>query len=94
MALIDDPKVLDIAPFKNKSLSVHWEFMFTRSLFNSPTLSRQHDLLNRVTTLIDNGTIRSTMTQRVQGICADNLKSVHAQIESGGTRGKIVIDGF
>ena len=94
LALIDDPKVLDVVPFKMKSLSVHWEFMFTRSMFNTTTQSRQHDLLNRVATLIDNGTIRSTMTKRVTGISADNLKSVHAQIEAGGTRGKIVLDGF
>jgi len=65
--------------------------MFTRSLFNTSTQSRQHDLLNRVATLIDNGTIRSTMTQRVEGIRADNLKAVHTQVESGVTRGKIVI---
>jgi zinc-binding alcohol dehydrogenase family protein len=94
MALIDDPKVLDIAPLKNKSLSAHWEFMFTRSLFKTSTQSRQQELLNRVATLVDMGTIRSTMTERVEGIRADNLKAVHAQIESGGTRGKIVIEGF
>lgn len=93
-ALIDDPKVLDIAPFKSKSLSVHWEFMFTRSLFNTATQSRQHDLLNRVAALIDGGTLRPTVTQRLEGIRADNLKAVHAQIESGGTRGKVVLEGF
>ena len=91
MALIDDPQVLDIAAFKRKSLSVHWEFMFTRSLYNTSSQSRQHDVLNRVATLIDNGTIRSTMTQHVKGIRAENLKVVHARIESGGVRGKIVI---
>ena len=94
LALIDDPKVLDIVPFKRKSLSVHWEFMFTRSMFNTATQSRQHDLLNRVATLIDNGTIRSTMTQRVAGITAKSLKAVHAQVESGRARGKIVLEGF
>ena len=94
LALIDDPKVLDIAPFKMKSLSVHWEFMFTRSMFNTATQSRQHDLLTRVATLIDDGTLRSTMTQRVAGINARNLKAAHAQIESGGVRGKIVLEGF
>lgn len=94
MALINDPKVLDIAAFKSKSLSVHWELMFTRSMFNTATRSRQHDLLNRVAALIDNGTIRSTMTHLVEGIRAGSLKAVHAQIESGLTRGKIVLEGF
>ena len=34
-ALIDDPPTLDVVPFKRKSVSIHWEFMFTRSLFQT-----------------------------------------------------------
>src|SRR3546814_18033706 len=30
-ALIDDPKVLDVSLLKRKSVSLHWEFMFTRA---------------------------------------------------------------
>ncbi len=35
--LIDDPDKLDIMPFKRKSVSVHWELMFTRPILKLPT---------------------------------------------------------
>jgi zinc-binding alcohol dehydrogenase family protein len=94
LALIDDPKVLDIAPFKSKSLSVHWEFMFTRSMFKTVTLPEQHALLRRAAALVDDRTLISTMTTRMSGITASNLKLAHGLIEQGGTRGKIVLEGF
>jgi zinc-binding alcohol dehydrogenase family protein len=94
LALIDDPKALDIVPFKRKSLSVHWELMFTRSIFKTPTLTRQHDLLSRVSALVDSGVVTTTLTQRIEGINAANLIKAHAQIESASTRGKIVLEGF
>ncbi|MEO8777742.1 MAG: zinc-binding alcohol dehydrogenase family protein [Rhodanobacter sp.] len=94
LALIDDPGVLDIAPFKHKSISVHWEFMFTRSMFGTASLTRQHDLLTRVAALVDDGTLRTTLTERMQGINAANLRRAHAKIEHGGSIGKIVLEGF
>jgi zinc-binding alcohol dehydrogenase family protein len=94
LALIDDPAALDITSFKAKSLSVHWELMFTRSLFKTASLSRQHDLLTRAAALVDGGTLTSTVTKRLGRINAGNLKQAHALIEHGGTRGKIVLEGF
>lgn len=94
LALIDDPKTFDIVPFKAKSLSVHWELMFTRSMFNTDTQARQHELLNQVAALVDSGAVRSTIGQRIAGINAANLKAAHAQVEKGGARGKIVLEGF
>lgn len=44
--LIDDPKSLDISEFKSKSVSVHWEFMFTRSMFNTTDIEQQSQLLH------------------------------------------------
>jgi NADPH2:quinone reductase len=61
--LIDDPKVLDIVPFKRKSVSVHWELMFTRSLFSTADMHEQGVLLNEVARLVDNGKIRTTLTK-------------------------------
>ncbi len=93
-ALIDDPATLDANPFKRKSASVHWEFMFTRSAFETPDMGEQGKLLAEVSRLADAGALRTTMTRRVLGINAANLRQVHAQIESGTTRGKIVLEGF
>lgn len=85
---------LDIMPFKRKSISVHWELMFTRALFNTPDMVAQHHLLNEVAQLVDAGLVRTTLAHHAGGICAANLRHAHALIESGTTRGKVVLEGW
>ncbi|MBC7883789.1 MAG: zinc-binding dehydrogenase, partial [Anaerolineae bacterium] len=92
-AFIDDP-TLDINLFKSKAVSIHYELMFTRSMFDTADVAEQGALLNEVSRLVDAGTLRTTMTERHTPINAANLKKVHALIESGSTRGKIVLEGF
>jgi len=93
-ALIDDPQTLDVTMFKRKSVSIHWEFMFTRSMFGTIDLAEQGRLLNDVSRLVDDGKLRTTMTERSSPIDAANLKRAHALIESGKARGKIVVEHF
>jgi len=92
--LIDDPKSLDILPFKRKSVSTHWELMFTRSLFGTADIEEQGTLLNEVARLVDNGRIRTTLTEVLKPINAANLMRAHALIESGRAKGKVVLEGF
>ena len=94
LSLIDDPQVLDISAFKRKSLSVHWELMFTRSLFGTADIGEQGRLLAEVARLIDAGTLRTTLAEHLGKINAENLKRAHAAIESGRTKGKIVLEEF
>jgi zinc-binding alcohol dehydrogenase family protein len=92
--LIDDPEVLDGMQLKMKAVSLHWEMMFTRSLFGTPDMAEQGKLLNEVAALVDAGRIRSTATEVAGTIDAATLRAVHAMIESGSARGKIVLEGF
>ena len=92
--LIDDPKSLDVAKLKGKSASLHWEAMFTRSTFQTADMDAQHKLLNAVAAMVDKGTIRTTVGENFGKINAANLRRAHAQLESGTTRGKIVLEGF
>ena len=92
--LIDDPKAMDVMPFKRKAVSTHWELMFTRSLFQTPDMIEQHNLLNAVSRLVDEGKIRTTLAETVGTINAANLRKAHEMIESGRTRGKLVLEGF
>jgi zinc-binding alcohol dehydrogenase family protein len=92
--LIDDPKSLDVAKLKGKSASLHWEAMFTRSTFQTADMDAQHRLLNEVAAMVDKGTIRTTVAENFGKINAANLRRAHAQVESGTTRGKIVLEGF
>jgi zinc-binding alcohol dehydrogenase family protein len=92
--LIDDPKALDMGLFKRKSASVHWESMFTRSIFETPDMIEQHKLLNEVSRLVDDGVLRTTLGENFGRINAANIKRAHALLESGKSRGKIVLEGF
>jgi zinc-binding alcohol dehydrogenase family protein len=93
-ALIDDPAEFNVAAFKGKSVSVHWESMFTRSSFQTPDMIGQHALLNDVADLIEKGVLRTTLDQTFGTINAANLKRAHALLESGQSRGKIVLEGW
>ncbi len=94
VAVIDDPATLDILPFKRKSVSLHWELMFTRSLFGTPDMAEQHRLLAEVSRLVDAGTLRTTMTHHGGRIDAANLRALHGLVESGRSIGKAVLAGF
>ena len=94
LALIDDPKVLDIVPLKRKSLSVHWELMFTRPVFATPDLIRQHQILDEVADLVDAGLLRTTLKWNFGTINAANLRKAHDLVESGRSIGKAVLAGW
>ena len=94
IALIDDPEALDIKAAKPKALSIHWEFMFTRSMFGTEDIGAQRDLLNRVAEMIDAGTLQSTVTERGDALTVDALRAAHLKQESGRVIGKQVLGGF
>lgn len=93
-SLIDNPASLDITKFKRKSVSVHWELMFTRALYGTDDMIGQHLLLNEVAALVDAGLVRTTLAEHFGPINAANLKRAHALIESGKVRGKVVLEGW
>ena len=93
-ALIDDPAILDVMPFKRKSVSIHWELMFTRSLFQTADQNEQGRILAEVARLVDEGRLSTTLTTRLSPISAANLKQAHALIESEATRGKVLLEGW
>ncbi|MET0742642.1 MAG: zinc-binding alcohol dehydrogenase family protein [Microvirga sp.] len=92
--LIDDPPTFDATRFKGKSVSIRWESMFTRPVFQTADMQAQHDLLNEVARLVDEGVLRTTLAETFGPIDAANLRRAHAFIESGKARGKIVLEGF
>jgi zinc-binding alcohol dehydrogenase family protein len=92
--LIDDPEPLDVRLLKRKSVSLHWELMFTRAIFETADIAAQQRILSRMAELVDEGTIASTVSEHYGTISAANLKRAHAMLESGKSRGKIVLAGF
>lgn len=90
LALIDDPPSLDIVSLKRKSLSVHWELMFTKSLYNVD-LASQGEILAEVAALVDAGKLRTTLRTHLEGFTPANVRAAHELQESGTAIGKTVI---
>jgi len=92
--LIDDPGPLDASKLKRKSASLHWELMFTRAIYKTADMIRQHQLLAEMAALVDAGTVRTTLGEHFGVINAENLIRAHALIEAGTAKGKVVLEGF
>ena len=91
IGVIDDPTALDITPAKRKALSISWEFMFARSMFETPDMIAQHTLLNRVADLVDSGDIQTTRNHDAGELNAANLMEAHRLQESSSAIGKTVL---
>lgn len=94
IGLIDDPEPLDLRLVKFKSVSIHWEAMFTRPMFATADMIRQHEILDEVAALVDAGALRATAAQGYGTVNAENLRRAHAALEAGRVVGKIVLEGF
>ncbi|HEY8965310.1 MAG TPA: zinc-binding alcohol dehydrogenase family protein [Candidatus Methylacidiphilales bacterium] len=91
LVLIDDPKALDILPFKRKALRVHWEFMFAKALWGYRP-ETQGEILRQVAALVEGGKVKTTVNRVLKGLTAANLREAHGLLEAGEAVGKIVID--
>jgi NADPH:quinone reductase len=92
--IVENKGELDVGLLKSKSAGFTWEFMFTRSMFQTPDMAQQNVLLTEVSRLVDQGILRTTVQQVLSPINAETLRRAHAMIESGGTIGKIVLKDF
>ena len=94
VSIVENEKPLDLSTLKAKSATFAWEFMFTRSMFQTHDIQQQHELLNRAARLIDAGKLRTTLTETLTPINASNLRDAHARLESGRMIGKLALVGW
>jgi zinc-binding alcohol dehydrogenase family protein len=94
LGLIDDPASIDVKLLKRKAASLHWEYMFARSMFQTADIEQQGRLLRQVATMVDSGAVRTTAGENLGIINAANLRSAHERIATGKVRGKLVLSGW
>jgi zinc-binding alcohol dehydrogenase family protein len=94
IGIIESGGPLDFSVIMRNCVSVHPEYMFARGVLKTKTMSAQHRTLEAIAHLVDNGTLRTTLTETYGVINAANLKRAHAALEAGSVRGKIVLEGF
>lgn len=93
-SIVETALPVDLDLLKNKSASFVWELMYTRSMYQTPDMIQQHHILERVATLVDAGTLSTTLNKTLSPINAANLRLAHAELEAGNTIGKIVLSGW
>ena len=92
IVLIDDPLgPLDITVFKQKSVTLSWEFMYTRSMFQTDDMSEQGKLLSTIARLLDEGVLVTTRQKTLTGLTPENIQAMHLKQESGTMMGKQVL---
>lgn len=91
VSITGSSKQLNLDLLKTKSVSFSWELMYTRSMFTTGDIERQHQILNKIADLLEAGTLKTTLTTTLKGFTVANLKEAHKMQESGKTIGKTVI---
>ena len=91
LAVIDDVKSFDIVALRQKSITVAWEGVFTRSIYETPDMIEQHRILSEIARLVDEGVLQGTMTRDLGPMNAATLKAAHELVEKGASIGKIVL---
>jgi zinc-binding alcohol dehydrogenase family protein len=91
-SIVETDQKLNLSALQQKSATFVWEFMFTRSLFQTADMIRQHEILTQVATWFEEEKLETTVTQTLIGLNAANLKEAHRLVESGKTIGKVVVE--
>jgi hypothetical protein len=60
-------------------------------MFETPDMAEQGLLLDAGAALVDAGRVVSTLTTRLDGFTAENLRRAHELVESGRSVGKVVV---
>ncbi|MBA3967298.1 MAG: zinc-binding alcohol dehydrogenase family protein [Nitrospirales bacterium] len=90
-SIVETPDPVDLDVLKSKSATFVWEFMFTRSMYQTADIIEQQRLLTSIATLIDKGKLVTTVNDVIRPINAANLRKAHALVEQGSSIGKIVL---
>ncbi len=89
--IVENSRPLDMEQLKLKSAALHWEFMFTRSMYSTPDMARQGEILHEVAQLLDAGKLTTTLNETLKGLSVDSVKQAHEKVLEGHMRGKAVI---
>ncbi|MCM2971489.1 zinc-binding alcohol dehydrogenase family protein [Larsenimonas suaedae] len=90
LAIVEAHDPPNITALQTKSATLHWEFMFTRSMYSAEP-ERQGQLLTRLAALLDAGTVRTTLGEIMGPLTPENLARTHKRLEEGHTIGKLVL---
>ncbi|WP_371974400.1 zinc-binding alcohol dehydrogenase family protein [Lelliottia nimipressuralis] len=89
--IVENDHPLDQNKLKSKSAALHWEFMYTRSMYQTADMARQGEILNEVAKLVENGVVESSLSETLQGLSVESISEAHRKVLDGHMRGKVVV---
>ncbi|HDR2472101.1 zinc-binding alcohol dehydrogenase family protein [Enterobacter soli] len=90
--IVENEDPLDQSKLKSKSAALHWEFMYTRSMYQTADMARQGEILNEVAKLVDNGVVESSLSETLHGLSVESISEAHRKVLDGHMRGKVVVE--
>ncbi|ELQ6223447.1 zinc-binding alcohol dehydrogenase family protein [Cronobacter turicensis] len=91
-SIVENAHPLDQDALKSKSAALHWEFMYTRSMYQTTDMARQGEILNEVATLVDAGEVESALSETFHGLSVESISKAHQKVLEGHMRGKVVVE--
>lgn len=89
--IVENEHPLDMNKLKLKSAALHWELMYTRSMFNTPDIAQQGEILRQVAALVDEGKVTTTLSETLHGLTVESIEAAHAKVLDGHMQGKVVV---
>ncbi|TNE47748.1 MAG: zinc-binding alcohol dehydrogenase family protein [Deltaproteobacteria bacterium] len=89
VSIVSSPTPLDMTKLFSKGVSFSWEFMFTKSMYQTTDMSTQRDILNSVADLVEQGVLVTTLTENAGTLTPETLAQAHQRQESGSMIGKL-----
>ena len=89
--IVENTQPLNQDALKSKSAALHWEFMYTRSMYQTADMARQGEILDHVARLIDDGIVESALSETLHGLSVETIHEAHEKVLAGHMRGKVVI---
>src|SRR5690606_39661862 len=90
-SIVENDRPLDQNALKSKSAALHWEFMYTRSMYQTADMARQGEILNEVAKLVDNGVVESSLSETLHGLSVESITEAHRKVLDGHMRGTVVV---
>jgi NADPH:quinone reductase-like Zn-dependent oxidoreductase len=65
--------------------------MYTRSMYTTPDIARQGEILDATAKLLDAGKVSSSLSKTLHGLSVETLSEAHRLVLEGHMRGKVVM---
>ncbi|MBC1727509.1 zinc-binding alcohol dehydrogenase family protein [Listeria seeligeri] len=93
-SIVELAEPVKMSLLKDKSATFSYEFMFTRSKYNTADKIKQHEILNKASEMFDEEVLAPTLNKILSPINATTVEKAHEIVSSGKMIGKLVVKGF